>query len=311
MALENVRVYTKSGGFQGTTKVVIKDFVELIRSSKPKDGYESAPIMVGDVPMIVKVSPNGNTTDYTGWVSIFLRNSGNTPVQAQYSFTSDILSISSQVRIFGPAKEGLYKASWGFPKFASHDQCVEEYKDKDFVLTAEFKSPGLDWELMETKNPPPAGPKEFDIWEKVFTNMERPDFTLVFDGQEVACHKHILAAASPVLRALTENQHREAIESKANMSISEDIGRAFVRYVYTGKLDETILKEHAAPFLELGEMYDLEELKSTAERELLGQLNLKTMVRLLSFGELLRANELFEAALKMTKTNISWLKTQV
>ena len=52
-------------------------------------------------------------------------------------------------------------------------------------------------------------------------------------------------------------------------------------------------------------------MKDTAERELLGQLNLKSMVRLLHFGELLGADELFEAALKMTKTNISWLKTQV
>ena len=304
MAVENLSVFAKSGGFQGTAKVVIKDFVELMRTSRPKDCYASAPFMVGDIPMILNVYPNGSTKDCTGWVSIFLRNSGSAPLEVQCTLKTDISSISMEARTIDPDK------GWGFSKFSSHDQCVEEYKDKDFVLTAEFKSPGLDWELMETRNPP-TGPKEFDVWEKVFTNMERTDFTLVFDGQEVACHKHILAAASPVLRALTENQHREAIESKANMSISEDIGRAFVRYVYTGKLDEYILKEHAAPFLELGEMYDLVELKSTAERELLGQLNLKSMVRLLSFGELLGANELFEAALKMTKTNISWLKTQV
>ena len=118
--------------------------------------------------------------------------------------------------------------------------------------------------------------------------MEKSDFILIFEGQEVACHKIILAAASPVLRALVENQHREAIESKANINISEDIGRAFVRYVYTGKLDEAILKEHAPAFLELGEMYDLQELKSTAEQELVGQLDLKSMVRLLSIGELFR-----------------------
>ena len=41
------------------------------------------------------------------------------------------------------------------------------------------------------------------------------------------------------------------------------------------------------------------------------QLNLKNMVILLSLGELLGADELFEAALKMTKTNMPWLKTQV
>ena len=174
--MENLSVFAKSGGFQGTANVVIKDFVELIRASKPKDCYASAPFMVGDIPMVLTVYPNGSQKDCTGWVSIFLENSGNSPVTVKCSFTSDICSKNMQVRTFAPAKE------WGYYRFASHDQCVEEYKDKDFVLTAEFKSPGLDWELMETKNPPPAGPKEFDIWEKVFTNMERPDFTLVFDG---------------------------------------------------------------------------------------------------------------------------------
>ena len=305
MAMENVSVYAKSGGLLGTAKVVIKDFVELMKASKPKDCYPSASFMVGDVPMILNVYPNGNKAEVAGYVSIFLMTLGDSPVHVKCEFATDVLSRGFEYEI-----DPAICRERGYKRFASHDDCVTAYQDKDFVLTAEVRSSGLDWELMETK-PPSAGPKEFTVLEKVFTNMERPDFTLVFDGQEVACHKHILAAASPVLRALTENQHREAIESKANMSISEDIGRAFVRYVYTGKLDEHILQEHAAPFLELGEMYDLEELKSTAERELLGQLNLKSMVRLLSFGELLGANELFEAALKMTKTNISWLKTQV
>ena len=66
--------------------------------------------------------------------------------------------------------------------------------------------------------------------------MERTDFTLVFDGHEIACHKHILAASSPVLRAMVENHHVEAVQSKANMELSEEVGQAFLRFIYTGKL---------------------------------------------------------------------------
>ena len=147
------------------------------------------------------------------------------------------------------------------------------------------------------------------MWDNVYTNMERTDFTFVFDSQEVPCHRHILAAASPVLRAMVENQHMEAIKvlramvgnqhmeviramvgnqlmeaikSKASIELSEEVGRAFVRFIYTGKLDETILKEHAPAFLELGEMYDLQELKDAAEGELVMLLGKKNMVRLLS-----------------------------
>ena len=84
-----------------------------------------------------------------------------------------------------------------------------------------------------------------------------------------------------------------------------------VRFIYTGKLEESILKDQAAAFLELGELWNLQELKDTAEKELLKQLEKETMVRFLSIGEVFWAEELFEAALYLTKANISWLRSQV
>ena len=167
----------------------------------------------------------------------------------------------------------------------------------------------MDLEIIGRKTP--EVPKKLNVWENVYTNMERTDFTFVFNGEDVPCHKHILAAASPVLRAMVENQHKEAIESKANIDLSEEVGRAFIRFIYTGELDENLLKENAPAFLELGEFFDLQELKTAAEGELVMQLDKKTMVRLLSIGEIFRAEQLFEAALKMTKINISWLRSQV
>ena len=48
-----------------------------------------------------------------------------------------------------------------------------------------------------------------------------------------------------------------------------------------------------------------------ASAELLRQLNKKNMVQLVSIGDLFNANKIFEAALKMTKANMTWLRTQV
>ena len=62
-----------------------------------------------------------------------------------------------------------------------------------------------------------------------------------------------------------ENKHREAIESTANIKLSAEVGRGFVRYVYTGELQEDLLKEYASAFLEMGEVYELNELKDMAE----------------------------------------------
>ena len=84
-----------------------------------------------------------------------------------------------------------------------------------------------------------------------------------------------------------------------------------MKFIYTGELDEDILKEQAVGFLELGNKYDVQELKDLAEVELLSQLDKKNMVELVSIGDLFNAKKLFETALKMTKANMSWLRSQV
>ena len=56
---------------------------------------------------------------------------------------------------------------------------------------------------------------------------------------------------------------------------------------------------------------NVQELKDLAEGELLRQLNRKNMVELVSIGDLHNAHKIFEAALKMTKSNMAWLRNQV
>ena len=120
-----------------------------------------------------------------------------------------------------------------------------------------------------------------------------------------------MAAASPVLEAMVKNNHREAIESKANMKLSAEVGRAFVRFIYTGDLEEDVLKENAPAFLEMGDMYELQELKNLAETEMLSQLTKENMLQMILLGEIFRADDIFEAALRMTKANMTWVRSQV
>ena len=79
----------------------------------------------------------------------------------------------------------------------------------------------------------------------------------------------------------------------------------------TGEVQEDLLKEHTSAFLEMGEMYELNELKDMAEKTLLSQLDKENMVKMIYIGELFRAEDIFEAALKMTKINMTWLRNQV
>ena len=205
--MENTTVYAKSNASEATATMVIKDFVKLISVCKPGKGYFSDTFMVGDTPMVVVVYPNGFKEVHKGFVLIFLSNLGDAAITVKGKFTIDVGSSDLESCTIEPKKMS------GFNTFLTHDQCVNEYQDKDFVLTVQVESPGSDWEVLEQK--PSEDPAEFNVWDNVFTNMERTDFTLVFDGHEIPCHKIVLAASSPVLSAMVENQHTEAIQSQS------------------------------------------------------------------------------------------------
>ena len=166
-------------------------------------------------------------------------------------------------------------------------------------------------EIVGSSSTPLFKKKKFNVMERLYKNMERCDFALVFDGAEVPCHKIILASASPYFEALVENNHKEAIEGKANIQFTADMGKGLVQFIYTGEVLEDLLKEQPSAFLAMGEMFDLQDLKDLAETELLIQLDKVNMMAMISLGELFRAEKILDAALKMARVNMSWLKSQV
>ena len=304
---ENVTVFDATSGIiQATASMTIKNLSEVMTMYKPGKHFTSDSFKVGDTPMSIRVFPNGDCNgdacDSVGHVAIFLRNLGDADITGKVTFTTDARTWKKEVVV----KPG---EGWGLRRFLSHAQCTEAYKDKDFVVTVTVEIPGQNTKITGSNSEVSA--KKFGVWEKVYTKMERTDFTLVFEGVGVACHKHILSAASPVFEAMVENQHLEAIESKANIQLSEEVGRAFVRFIYTGELEGNLLKEQATAFLELGNKYDVQELNDIAEGELLIQLDRKNMVEFISIGHTFNANKILEAALKMTKANMAWLRSQV
>ena len=108
-----------------------------------------------------------------------------------------------------------------------------------------------------------------------------------------------------------ETKLKEGVEGKANVKMSKEVGQAFLKFIYTGEVEDATLTEHALGLLAMGEMYDLKELKDLAEVALIKSLRKDNMVEMIATGELHRANDLFEAALTYTKSNMIWLRKQV
>ena len=271
MEVEHVTVYARSPQLKVTEKIVIKDFLKELELFAEGEKFCSKTFMLGKTPLRIDIYPNGRYWgDGGGELCMYLCNKSDEDVRVQFEAVADIF----QPGIFTAVNLG---ADDGFPlgRDVSHEECIETYKDKkDFVLTVNVEIPGEG--LMKMMgNEDAIAPKKYcaELCKNLHDKMMDTNFTLIFQGAEVPCHKNVLAAASPVFEAMVVNQHQEAIESKANIELSEEVGRAFVKYLYTGELDEDLLKEHAVAFLELGNQYIVQELKDLAEQEMLKQLN--------------------------------------
>ena len=305
--MEHVTVFARSAQLKVTEKIVIKDFLKELELFCPGEKFSSETFMLGNTPLEIDIYPNGHLQDVDDQkLCMFLSNKSNEDVQVQFEAVADIF----QPGIFTALN---LEADNGFPlgRKVSHAECIEVYKDKkDFVLTVNVEIPGEELRIVEASERVILC-KKFGVWKNVYKRMQRTDFTLVFEGVEVGCHKHVLAAASSVFEAMVETQLKEAIESKADIKLSEEVGRAFLRFIYTGELEERLLKEHTIGLLELGDKYDVQELKQVAEEELVKQLDKKNMRKMISIGETFNAKSILKAALKMKKANRVWLWCQV
>ena len=256
--MENVTVFDKPADIQATAKLVIKDFVRVMEASKPGKVYRSDPFMAGDTRLELRVHPNGWNEDHEGWVSVSLHNMSDGKIHVKGQFKTELINSQKFDINVNVGKASVVH------RMASHARAKEFFKDREFVLTADVEIASEGVKIFGARDAPGDSRKLSyyeDLCENLFEKMQGSDFTIVFNGANVPCHKHVLAAASPVFEAMVENQHLEAIESKAEIELTEEVGRAFVKFIYTGDLDEGILKEHAVAFLELGDKYDVKVLK--------------------------------------------------
>ena len=149
------------------------------------------------------------------------------------------------------------RQSSGAENFLTHDDCADANKDKNVVVQAKLEFPGEVTKMAGKESAKAPKKQKLSVLDN---KMTRADFTLVFQRTV----------------AMVENKHRESIESKANFKLSAEVGRAFVRFIYTAVLEN----EHTLAFLEMGEKYDLHGLKNLAEKEFLGQLEKENMVKM-------------------------------
>merc|ERR1712004_134598 len=330
--MSNITVISRSEKTDVSAKLVIENVVEEMKEAEPRSYVTSAIFAVQDTifqpewNFQLKMLLNHTEKDVQCISAFIINMSYHDVTLTNVCFELKAIPPNSTETVTltkhrSPKMElsasGEESDGRGWRKAITHSKVKEACEEGDdllFAFTAQLvgkqkkissNSPLSSFNVARKRKCCAGG-----VLENVYKKMRDADFALLCDDESIPCHKIVLVGASPVFEAMIGNKkNKEAVEGEVDMDISAEVGRAFVEFIYTAKLDKKVLAKEAVSFLELGDKYQVPGLKELAEEEMMTQLSRENMVKLLAISDLYRAKELREAAIKFTKLNMSWVRS--
>jgi speckle-type POZ protein len=133
--------------------------------------------------------------------------------------------------------------------------------------------------------------------EHTYRNGDFADMEVVCNTEVFKCHQFMLAARSPVLRAMFQSPMTEAATRRLEIKdLSPDVVDAMLLFVYTGNVPN--LAEAAAELLEAAEKYQIDQLKDICEQQLIETTDIGNAVAHLFLGDRFQAMELRKVAME-------------
>jgi len=121
------------------------------------------------------------------------------------------------------------------------------------------------------------------------------------NGHEFKCHKIILAAQSETIKEAID---RWALEGEMNLDeYKPEVVDNLLRHCYLQPVEENVFEKNVIEFLNIGEKYNLSELKEKAEHFMISNMKKETVIEFLLAGDLFVADQVKEAALRFLCLN--------
>ena len=326
--MSNITVISQSEKIDVTGKLVVENVWKVMKAAEPKSFFPSDVFHAEDFAFQLQICLNGDREENKHSISAFINNRTWEPVLlTNVSFELKAIPPNSTEMVMLartpcdemelPAHQGHNLAGRGYASMISHIALKEACEEgDDLLLLVKAQLPGKEMKISSSTWPSSLNRTRGrkccagGVLENIYKKMRDTDFALICDDEAIPCHKIILSGASSVFDAMIGNKkNKEAVEGEVDMNISAEVGRVFVEFIYTAKLDKEILAKEAVSFLELGDKYQMPGLKELAEEEMMTQLSRENMVKLLAISDLYRAKELREAAIKFTKLNMAWIRS--
>ncbi|XP_034244159.1 uncharacterized protein LOC117646917 isoform X2 [Thrips palmi] len=138
-------------------------------------------------------------------------------------------------------------------------------------------------EVYIAEKPPASGPQTLGLdLEAARAQGLLCDVVFKVDGEELAAHRAVVAARSPVFLRMLQSGFQEDLEGVVHVEgVSAPLFRKFLTYLYRGELErEEHWKDCEVDLLELADRYMVDAMKAECERRLM-QVGMGAVVSLL------------------------------
>jgi len=144
-----------------------------------------------------------------------------------------------------------------------------------------------------------------DDLKNAFTenNKESSDVTIKCEGKEFYCNQFLLAARSPVFKAMFQTNMKEQVTGSIDIDeFTSQVVEKMLLFIYSGAVPD--VDKHAKDLLNIAEKYQLQQLKTSLGEKLVLNLNNENCFEYLGLGDLFHVTSLKDAALKLLKWNV-------
>ena len=265
---------------------------------------------------VIEVYPMGSEEDHKNGVRITLVSKNDFPVKA--SWIGYILDRNNEQK--HKRDSGIFEfkgrgKDWGFSHFPLHSELTDFLlPNGKLTIVLEISVYGEEKTLSGLNDMKDNDIKQdqsqrqmqvCDHLGQVLADKEFSDVEIICDTSVFPCHQLILAARSPVFKAMFQAEMKEKQTKKIVIKdCHPDVVSEMLHFIYTGDISTEKFSDLARDLIRVGDKYQLDYLKNMCEDKLCSTLSVENSIEYLVLGDSYNASKLKKMALELVAKNM-------
>jgi len=264
-----------------------------------------------------KIFPNGSSSEYKNYTSVFLFNYNDENVIVKCS----IMTLDSKKKRNLESKKYMHMQeieavkSWGWDTFFDRTKEIAKHVHNDtlgivFDVTVaakvEFIEPENCLNKIESLSKNFHQDQMSNDFGLLYSNKDFADVTITCGNKKFECHKITLSSRSPVFKAMftsNSNEQNMGMVSIEIKNMNSKVLENLLQYIYSCETPD--IDELAKELYVAANEYQIEKLKELSEVKLCTNVKADNCMELLIFGDKYEATNLKTTALRFVAQNMT------